>query len=121
MMIPFTYTRYKNSVLASIISLIGSSFIVGGVFLGVAFVAESVTGNSGKAANIEELAGAVLSGALIAAMGWLLTRWAKRIAEKKLKKELKAAKSVHVCSHCGNSLAPDDVFCFKCGTRRGSR
>ena len=145
MFIPFRYTSYKNSRLATVVSFFGSIFIVAGILVGVSFVAESVSGGSGSAADIGE---GILVCVIFVGLGWLLTRWAKRIAEKKFEKEMGAARRIkpsaserrnipgttaagyrmspgaetasNVCSHCGNILGPDDVFCYKCGTKRGS-
>lgn len=128
------YTRYKNSLPATLMSAIGSALMMAGVFWGASVVGQAVA-TSGPV-DMEEVVGQFVCAAIFVAVGFLLTRGAKKISENKLKKEIekmaagteKAAAgesealytASDICRNCGNKLGPEDIFCYKCGTRRGN-
>lgn len=113
----FSYKVYKKCIPATICSFAGGASVAGGIATAVA------SGMSG------EMDG-VIGGAVIAVIGAGLYVLAGKIAERKRKKmEQKEARkaeaaaieaSSNTCRSCGATLAPDDVFCYNCGTKRSS-
>lgn len=87
MFVPFIYTSYKNSKLATVISFIGSIFIIAAVLLGVQAVLEGE----------EELVGILAVCVVLAVLGWLITRGAKAISQRKettLRQRTNAGKAI---------------------------
>lgn len=115
----FRYRIYKKCIPATICSFGGGAFVAGGIVIAVSSV-------------MEKDFGAVAAGVLLALVGAGLYVLADKIADRKMNKlaekeaikaaikaEAEAKKAAsNVCPHCGTTLAPDDVFCYNCGTKR---
>ena len=80
------YTQYKNSVLATMIDVIGSGFCALGVLIVVMAFMETMQGNQGI--QIGNIIGLIISCATFFLLGIGLKKLAKAMAVRKAKKEL---------------------------------
>ena len=120
MMIPFVYTSYKNSRLATAVSFCGAMFYVFDVYLIVSFIwnLDSIR----EEISTLEL---ILLLIILAGIGFGLNQWAGHIAKKKAEKT--SAESIRTpstvtsplvnrqCPRCGTEVEPGDTFCIQCG------
>lgn len=81
-----TYTQYKNSVLATMIDVIGSGFCALSVLIVVMAFMETMQGNQGIQAD--DIIGLIISCATFFLLGIGLKKLAGIIAVRKAKKEL---------------------------------
>lgn len=111
------YKHYKNSILATIVDLFGSAFVLmGGVLLVTGFASID---------NVAEGLGWVAGSVIIALLGVLIKKGAKRIAEKKEAKNTtrnatenpSSVMKDNRCPRCGNKYKPNDRFCASCGNK----
>lgn len=81
-----TYTQYKNSVLATMIDVIGSGFCALGVLIVVMAFMETMQGNQGIQAD--DIIAVIISCATFFLLGIGLKKLARAVAVRKTKKEL---------------------------------
>lgn len=124
----FVYTRYKNSIMATMVSALGACLMAGGVVLVVTGIMEG-----------EDVLPALLIGASFLGIGWLISKGAEKIAVRKERKKLirdrekraaeiakadpireetvRTAAKARICSSCGTALEEGDMFCYRCGRK----
>lgn len=124
----FVYTRYKNSIMATMVSALGAGFMAGGVVLVVTGIMEG-----------EDVRPTLLIGASFLGIGWLISKGAEKIAVRKERKKLamdrekraaeiakadpireetvRTAAKARVCGSCGTALEEGDMFCYRCGRK----
>lgn len=113
----FSYKVYKKCIPATICSFLGGVSVAGGIATAVA------SGMSGEMDGvIGGVAIAVIGAGLYVLAGKIAARKQKKMEQKEARKAEAAVmeSASNKCRSCGATLAPDDVFCYNCGTKRSS-